>query len=444
MLSGYICFFNLTFVPKTFPFTFQKQAYENRKELRKLQNSIQTIKSFKFLYPKVYPFLLQAFEDPALKEHFKDNPVLRLKRSEIEKISQMHLDLQITEDFITKSKELGNKSITTEIVMDFSDDGLEKKRRYLRTGKMNSEIQVNSSPKSTSNTKKGNSAAKESESKTQIIELEEFQRYIRKIRTYKSKFPQAYPYLLQAFEDVDLVEHFKDDPVLRLNRSEIKRIAMMKDELQVTEDYISISKLYKKRAIEYITNSVDILDFSKEGINKKCQLIIYDRKFSQLKPNSTVNLQCDIEDKNTKVRCILNSEVYGDGVKFVDTFTIIDFYNLASRIKGYGKTFDEIERFRKENSKAIKSYNERYNGKYAYFVNDFDLIGSNNKDLISWLQSENEREKIAFVDVVRMNIKKFRYGCSEKIGLSEICDVGFSRKLINKEGGLIARLFNYV
>ena len=50
----------------------------------------------------------------------------------------------------------------------------------------------------------------------------------------------------------------------------------------------------KKRAIEYITNSVDILDFSKEGINKKCQLIIYDRKFSKLKPNSAALLSTPI------------------------------------------------------------------------------------------------------------------------------------------------------
>jgi hypothetical protein len=63
--------------------------------------------------------------------YFKDNPVLRLKRSEIQRISQMHLEMQITEDYISKSKEFGNKSLTTEVVKDFTGKGIEKKRDYL-------------------------------------------------------------------------------------------------------------------------------------------------------------------------------------------------------------------------------------------------------------------------------------------------------------------------
>ena len=425
MLSGYICFFNLTFVPIKYPYPFQKQAFEHRKEIRNLQNCIQIIKSFKTLYPKAYPFLLEAFEDPDLKMYFKDNPVLRLKRSEIQKISQMHLEMQITEDYISKSKEFGNKSLTTEVVKDFTGEGIEKKRDYL----YNIDQSTKSEPilKSTSDSVK--TAILSSFDKLED-KYEEFQRQVRKIKTFKNKYPNVYPLLLQAFEDLDLIEEFKDDPVLRLKRSEIKRISQMKEELQVTEEFIIVSKEFKKSAVDYITGFVDVMDFSENGTEKKRHLLYYNEQFRQVKFKPAIELNCDLEDKNTKVRCILNSELYGDSVKFVDTYSINEFYGLASRIKGYGKTFDEIELFRKKNSKAVKSYNEKYHGKYAFFVNDFDLIGSNDHKLISWINDENNREQELKNAREKVNKIKANYPNGYKIFIDK---VGYSESNLTIE-----------
>ena len=84
---------------------------------------------------------------------------------------------------------------------------------------------------------------------------------------------------------------------------------------------------------------------------------------------------------------------------------------------------------------------ELYNGTILNVINNFC---KDKKDYIEFLSKffalldcqynklENESDRIEFLSVVRRNIVKFKYSCSEKIGLSEICSEGFSRKLINK------------
>lgn len=427
MLSGYICFFNLTFVPNTFPYSYQKQTFEHRKEIRNLQNCIHTIKSFKTLYPKTYPFLIEAYEDPDLKMFFKDNPVLRLKRSEISRISQMSVELQITEDYITKSKMQGNKSITTEVVMDFSEEGLKEKRRYLDDSK-NKDVEI-SDPTIESSCIDVSKTLVESDvtsdSNTNIEGFEEFQRNIKKIKGFKNKYPNTYPFLLKAFEDLDLTGHFNDDPILKLKRSEIRRIARMKDELQITEDFIILSKQFKKSAIDYIADFVDVMDFSKGGIEKKRLLLNYNELLCQIKSKPAIELICDIDDRNAKARCVLNSDLYGDQVTFVESYSTNDFYGLASRIKGYGKTFDEIVNFRNKYSKAIKSFNAEHRGKHALFVNDFELIGSEDTRLMSWIEREHNKEQALKEAKEKVNEIRNKYSNGfklflEKINLSDV------------------------
>ena len=56
----------------------------------------------------------------------------------------------------------------------------------------------------------------------------------------------------------------------------------------------------------------------------------------------------------------------------------------------------------------------------------FALLGEQYNEL------QNDCDRIEFLNVVRTNIKKFKYRCNEKISLNEICNLTFSRKLVNK------------
>lgn len=86
-------------------------------------------------------------------------------------------------------------------------------------------------------------------------------------------------------------------------------------------------------------------------------------------------------------------------------------------------------------------------GKEAYHGTILNMVNSfckDKNDYIEFLSNlfalldeqynklDNESEKIEFLKVVRRNIEKFKYNCSEKISLSEICSRGFCRKLVNK------------
>lgn len=82
-----------------------------------------------------------------------------------------------------------------------------------------------------------------------------------------------------------------------------------------------------------------------------------------------------------------------------------------------------------------------YNGTILNMINRFC---KDREDYIEFLSNmfalldeeysklEDDNEKIEFLNVVRKNISKFKYRCGKNIGLNEVCNIGFCRKLINK------------
>lgn len=84
---------------------------------------------------------------------------------------------------------------------------------------------------------------------------------------------------------------------------------------------------------------------------------------------------------------------------------------------------------------------EIYGGTILNIINNFCKDRNDYIDFLSKLFSlleeeynklESVNERIEFLDVIRKNISKFKYGCSKQIGLNEVCNTSFRRKLINK------------
>ena len=237
-------------------------------------------------------------------------------------------------------------------------------------------------------------------------ELKELQRDLRQIKNFERLYPQAYPLLLLAHEDKSLTHIFVDNPILRLNRSKIHYIAHSEEDIKITETYITIAGKYTTIAMQYLCPKTRFGNFTKEGIKRKQEFIHYDELVLNRKKSELLNLECDIDDIDTKARCILSSESYGNKVQFADTYNIVNFYKLSRRIKGYSQTFDEILSYRSKHGKAIKSFNQIHRGGYAFYINDFDLIGSKNKSLFDWIQTEENKERV--LSVALQKVKEIR------------------------------------
>lgn len=84
---------------------------------------------------------------------------------------------------------------------------------------------------------------------------------------------------------------------------------------------------------------------------------------------------------------------------------------------------------------------EQYNGTILNMINKFC---ENREDYVNFLSQlftlldeeynklENDSERMEFLGVIRKNISKFKYKCSNQIGLNEICNNSFRKVLINK------------
>lgn len=223
-------------------------------------------------------------------------------------------------------------------------------------------------------------------------------RWIVSIVSNKKVFPELYSEILSYYSGCKTDVSEQNDSWRVLNEKSLETIFVSLENWEVSEKYRILASKYndETKKIIFGTDSIpSVGDVSDDAIRLKQLFISVEKQLFphiKIKPQEKKVFSCDIEDKAIKVRCILKSELYGSKVRFVDTYTILDFYSFAEKIFGYDMTFDEITEFRTKNTEAVKSYNLINSGKSTFYIEDYFLIGGHDPKLFEHISNKNSEK----------------------------------------------------
>lgn len=213
------------------------------------------------------------------------------------------------------------------------------------------------------------------EAKENIINID---KDIKKAHYFSEKYPQAWNLFTNNEE---------------FNAISMKKMASLtEDDFHIKEEFIRIFSS-KKNHIYLILGDVDynIGSFSREAVEKERFILTY---FSvNLDIPEATSFECLISEETERKRAILGSVKYGESVKFVDTFSIDEFYNFRKQFDEIGIKFDEAINIVKENDSAIRQYNFEKKGKKVVFIDNFLQAVKKNTELYKYIHNYQEIKK---------------------------------------------------
>lgn len=213
------------------------------------------------------------------------------------------------------------------------------------------------------------------EAKENIINIDN---NIKKAHYFSEKYPQAWK-LFTNNEEFSAI-------------SMKKMASLIEDDFHIKEEFIRIFSS-KKNHIYLILGDADynIGSFSKEALGKERFILTY---FSiNLDIPEATSFECLISEETERKQAILGSVKYGGIVKFVDTFSIDEFYNFRKQFDEIEIKFDEAINIVKENDSAIRQYNFEKKGKKVVFINNFLQAVKKNTELYKYIHDYQEIKK---------------------------------------------------
>lgn len=191
------------------------------------------------------------------------------------------------------------------------------------------------------------------EAKEIIINID---RNLKKARYFSKKYPQAWKVFTNSKE---------------LNAISMEKFSSLtEDDFQTKEDFIRKFSS-KKESVCLILGIADycINSFSDESLGREKFILTYFS--SELDIPEAISFECLISDETERKRAILGSVKYGESVKFVDTFSLEEFYSFRKQFDEIGIKFDDAIDVVQENDSAIRQYNFEKSGRKAVFIENY-------------------------------------------------------------------------
>lgn len=219
------------------------------------------------------------------------------------------------------------------------------------------------------------------EQKLHVINNEEEIKRIANILTRVQKLKSSFPDIWDIFSN--------GRSLLVIPIEELK---------QVSEFRFSTKKKFlelynsKKVIIELILgSSVPIASFDEDSLQQELFAINSLTNKVSVDFNS-FDGSIKIEDGQALKRAILDSEFYGQGCKFADSFSISSFYYLRFDFEDIGESFDSALSKIKDNEEAVKTFNfEAGNERKIYIENYLDSV-SPEKPLFIYLDTYQQQK----------------------------------------------------
>lgn len=166
--------------------------------------------------------------------------------------------------------------------------------------------------------------------------------------------------------------------------------------LCITETFITATSSYNKRILNAMFGFPipTYEDITKEGLaNKK---YVTDRILHSEAGRKPLTLECDLDDRDKKIKALFNSKLYGDAERFTDSFTYSQCYDFITKVESYGKTFDEVVRIKQQHIKEILEWKKAVGKAGVFYIDDYYLLADNESALSNYLATvEVRQQKIA-------------------------------------------------